>query len=239
MKVAIYVEGITEAGFVYQLIGGKYQWDWTKVQIECLNLDPQDAANDLRDFGADDALDYFLIYDSGSDTSVVSDIRERFHGHMDQGFDKVVGLRDVYSESYIDLYGRHLDTQNIADFIKDIQGPLEELDNTGFIRVRFAVMETEAWLLALGEVFHKIDNSLDADGLITKAGFDVESDPQTAFFHPYAKLEEIFISIGKSYSKHWHEIKEIVFKLNWTDFEALYNSGKCLSFREFCDSVFL
>ena len=239
MKVAIYVEGITEAGFVYRLIGEKYQWDWTKVQIECLNLNPHDAANDLRDFGSDDASDYFLIYDSGSDTSVVSDIRGRFQGHMDQGFDKVVGLRDVYSESYIDLYGRNINQQNIEDFIKDIQEPLEELDKTGFIRVRFAVMETEAWLLALSEVFQKIDNSLDADGLITKAGFDVKSDPQTAYFHPYAKLEDIFNSIGKSYSKHWREIKEIVFKLKWTDFESLYDSGKCQSFREFHDSVFL
>jgi hypothetical protein len=221
------------------LIGEKYQWDWTKVQIECLNLDPLDAANDLRDFGSDDAPDYFLIYDSGSDTSVVSDIRERFQGHMDQSFDKVVGLRDVYSESYIDLYGRHFDQQNIADFIKDIQAPLEELDRTGFIRVRFAVMETEAWMLALSDVFQKIDNSLDADSLKTKAGVDVNSDPQTAYFHPYAKLEAIFKSIGKSYSKHWREIKEFVFKLKWTDFESLYDSGKCQSFREFYDSVFL
>lgn len=29
------------------------------------------------------------------------------------------------------------------------------------------------------------------------------------------------------------------FKLNQSDFEALYNSGKCKSFREFYDSVFL
>lgn len=239
MKVAIYVEGITEAGFVYRLIGEKYQWDWTKIHIDCLNLDPQDAANDLRNFGLDDAPDYFLIYDSGSDTSVVSDIRGRFRGHMDQGFDKVVGLRDVYSDSYIDLYGRRLDQQNIATFIKDIQEPLEELDNTGFIRVRFAVMETEAWMLALSDVFHKIDNSLDADGLITKAGVDVKSDPQTVYFHPYAKLEDIFKSIGKNYSKHWREIKEIIFKLTWTDFETLYNSRKCQSFKEFYDSVFL
>ena len=239
MKVAIYVEGITEAGFVYQLIGEKYHWDWTKVQMECLNLAPHDAANDLRDFGSDEALDYFLIYDSGSDTSVVSDIRGRFQGHMDQGFDRVVGLRDVYSESYIDLYGRYLDQQNIADFIEDIQEPLDELDNTGFIRVRFAVMETEAWLLALSDVFQKIDNSLDADGLINKAGVNVNSDPQTAYFHPYAKLEDIFKSIGKKYSKHWREIKEIVFKLQWTDFETLYGSGKCQSFREFYDSVFM
>ena len=55
MKVAIYVEGITEAGLVYQLIGEKYQWDWTKVQIDCLKLDPQDAANDLRNIGIDEA----------------------------------------------------------------------------------------------------------------------------------------------------------------------------------------
>ena len=93
--------------------------------------------------------------------------------------------------------------------------------------------------MALSDVFQKIDNSLDADGLITKAGVDVNSDPQTVYFHPYAKLEEIFKSIGKSYSKHWREIKEIVFKLRWTDFEVLYNSGKCQSFREFYDSVFL
>lgn len=93
--------------------------------------------------------------------------------------------------------------------------------------------------MALSDVFHKIDNSLDANGLITKAGVDVNSDPQTTYFHPYAKLEDVFKSIGKSYSKHWREIKEIIFKLNWTDFETLYNSGKCQSFREFYDSVFL
>jgi len=238
MKVAIYVEGITEVGFVYRLIGEKYGWDWTKVQIECLNLNPKDAANDLRDVGLDDASDYFLIYDSGSDTSVVSDIRGRFQGHMDQGFDKVVGLRDVYSESYINLYGRNLNQQNIIDFIKDIQDPFKELDQKGFIRVRFAVMETETWMLALSDVFQKIDNRLDAEGLIAKAGVDINKDPQTVYFHPYAKLEDIFKSIGKNYSKHWREIKEIIFKLTWTDFETLYNSGKCRSFRDFYDSVF-
>lgn len=154
MKVAIYVEGITEAGFVYQLIGEKYKWDWTKVRLECLNLDPSDAADDLRDIGIENAPNYFLIYDSCTDTSVASDIRERFQSHKDQGFDKVVGLRDVY-------------------------------------------------------------------------------------FHPYSKLEEIFKSMGKTYSKHWREIKEIVFKLKSEDFQNLYNSGKCQSFKEFCDTIFL
>lgn len=120
MKVAIYVEGITEAGFVYQLIGEKYKWDWTKVRLECLNLDPSDAADDLRDIGIENAPNYFLIYDSCTDTSVASDIRERFQSHKDQGFDKVVGLRDVFSKNYIELYGRNYNVQHITDFIHDI-----------------------------------------------------------------------------------------------------------------------
>lgn len=238
MKVAIYVEGITEAGFVYQLIGEKYKWDWSKLRMECLKLEPKEAGNDLRDIGLENAPDYFLIYDSCSDTSVVSDIRDRYKGHKGQGFDKVVGLRDVYSESYIDLYGRQLDEQNITTFIKDIQEPFDALDSTGFIRVRFAVMETEAWMLALSDVFQKIDNRLGAKGL-NEAGLDIKIDPQTTFFHPFAKLEDIFKSIGKTYSKHWHEVKEIVFKLKWSDFEKLYNSGKCQSFKDFHDTIFL
>lgn len=239
MKVAIYVEGITEAGFVYQLIGEKYQWDWTKLRLECLNLAPSDAADDLRDYGIEDAPDYFLIFDSCSDTSVASDIRERFRSHKDQGFDKVVGLRDVFSESYIELYGRNYNAQHIADFIQDIQEPFRLLDDTGFIQIRFAVMEIEAWLLALSNVFQKIDGALDDDGLRANAKVDTGDDPQVAYFHPYSKLEDIFRSIGRTYSKHWREIKEIVFKLQWKDFQDLYYSGKCHSFKEFYDAIFL
>lgn len=238
MKVAIYVEGITEAGFVYQLIGEKYQWDWTKVRLECLNLDPSDAADDLRDIGIENAPNYFLIYDSCTDTSVASDIRERFQSHKDQGFDKVVGLRDVFSKNYIELYGRNYNVQHITDFIHDIQEPFLLLDNTGFIQIRFAIMEIEAWLLALSSVFQKVDGALDANRLKESVGIDINDDPQVAYFHPYSKLEEIFKSVGKTYSKHWREIKEIVFKLKWKDFEVLYNSGKCQSFRDFYDSVF-
>lgn len=238
MRVAIYVEGITEASFVYQLIGERYQWDWTMVRIECLNLDPQDAANDLRNIGLDTSPDYYLIYDSCSDTAVVSDIRDRFQSHKEEGFDKVVGLRDIYSESYIELYGRQLNPQSIAVFIKDIQEPFGELDNSGLIRVRFAVMEIEAWMLALSGVFKKIDQRLDANGLLTMAGIDINNDPQTTYFHPFAKIEDIFRSIGKNYSKHWREIKTFVFKVKQADIDSLYNSGQCQSFKDFYDAVF-
>jgi len=238
MRVAVYVEGITEAGFVYRLIGEKYQWNWLSFRVECLNLDPQNACDDLRDYGDENAPDFFLIYDSQSDTSVISDIRERFSGHKEHGFDKVVGLRDVFSESYIELYGRNLNQKNIDEFIKDIREPFDELDESGFVSICFAIMETEAWLLAMSETFSKINSKLDSKWLKEKANVDVLKDPQTTYFHPFDCLESIYISVGRTYSKHWREIKEIVFKLTWADFEKLYVSGKCKSFKFFFDTIF-
>ena len=61
MKVAIYVEGITEAGFVYQLIKEKYQNRWTDFRLECLNLEPKSAEDDLWDYGDENSKDNDLI----------------------------------------------------------------------------------------------------------------------------------------------------------------------------------
>ena len=239
MKVAIYVEGITEAGFVYRLIGEKYHWDWTRFRLECLHLDPENAANDLLDYGDENGEDYFLIFDSCSDGAVSSDILNRFENHRQNGFDRVVGLRDIYSDRYFDLYGRNTDRQNIESFITDMQNTIQEYDNSGFIQLRFAIMETEAWLLAMNDVFSRIDPQINAQWLLEKISFDVADDPETSIVHPYSKLEEIYTSIARTYSKHWREIKEIIFKLTWDDFDKLYHSGKCNSFREFYDTIFL
>ena len=131
MKVAIYVEGITEAGFVYRLIGEKYKWIWTDFRLECLHLDPEKAGDDLLDYGDANSDNYYLIYDSCSDGSVSSDMLKRFEGHRQNGYDKVVGLRDVFGDRYIDLYGRNVIKQNVDSFIKDMQGALRVFDNSG------------------------------------------------------------------------------------------------------------
>lgn len=238
MKVAIYVEGITEAGFVYQLIREKYQNRWTDFRLECSNLDPQSAENDLWDYGDENSKDYFLIYDSCSDGSVSSDMLDRFENHQKNGFDKVVGLRDVYSKRYTDRFEQSMLKEDVGAFMEDMQAALREKDPNGYIQLRFAIMETEAWLLAMSDVFKRIDSHLDADWLLNKVGINVSEDPETSMFHPFNKLKDIYASISRSYDKHWPEIKEIVFKLTWSDFYALYHSGKCNSFREFYDAIF-
>lgn len=239
MKVAIYVEGITEAGFVYRLIKEKYQDRWTDFRLECSNLDPKSAADDLWDYGDENSKDYFLIYDSCSDGSVSSDMLDHFENHKKNGFDKVVGLRDVYSERYTELFEQSMLEEDIRAFIEDMSAVIRAQDPNGYMQLRFAIMETEAWLLAMCDVFGRIDSKLDAVWLLDKVGISVSNNPETSFFHPFKKLKEIYTSISRSYDKHWPEIKEIIFKLTWNDFDNLYRSEKCNSFKEFYDAIFL
>lgn len=239
MKVAIYVEGVTEAGFVYRLIGEKYQWDWTAFRLECLHLEPEKAGDDLRDYGDEESENYYLIYDSCSHDAVSSNILSRFEDHRQSGFDRVVGLRDIYSDRYFELYGRTTERQSVERFINDMRDAVREKDPQGFIKLRFAIMETETWILAMYGVFSRIDPKVDANWLMDKVGINVLDDPETSIVHPFGKLEAIYTSISRTYSKHWPEIKEIVFKLTWNDFDNLYHSGKCNSFKEFYDAIFL
>lgn len=239
MKIAIYVEGITEAGFVYQLIKEKYQNQWTEFRLECSNLDPKSAEKDLWDYGDENSENYFLIFDSCSDGSVSSDMLARFENHRKNGFDKVVGLRDVYSDRYTDLYEQSMLEEDVEAFKENMRAVLQEHDPDGYMQLRFAIMETEAWLLAVSDVFGRIDSKVDADWLLNKVGINVSNDPEKTVFHPFKKMKEIYASISRSYDKHWPEIKEIVFKLTWNDFDNLYHSGKCNSFKEFYDAIFL
>lgn len=238
MKVAIYVEGITEAAFVYQLIKEHYQSDWTAFRLECLNLDPQEAAKDLRDYGDEASSDYFLIYDSCSDIAVSTDIKDRIDRHLAEGFDKVVGLRDVYSEAYKSLYPKQFSETSVSTFIQDITEALAVYDKGGLIRLRFAIMEIESWLLAVDGLFQRIDKRIDVKWLQNKAKINVKKDPEKEYFHPYSHLEDIYKSISRTYGKHWDAIKELIFKLTQTDFDTLYQSGKCNSFRDFHDAIF-
>lgn len=238
MKVAIYVEGITEAGFVYQVIKEHYNSDWTAFRLECYNLDPKEAANSLQDYGDEKAPDYFLIYDSCSDTAVSSDIKDRIENHQKEGYDKVIGLRDIYSENYKAIYQQRFDDKSIGSFIADMRETLAQYDTNGLTHLCFAIMEIEAWLLAMSDVFQRVDPRLDTQWLCNNANVDVSKNPEKEYFHPYSKLEAIYASISKPYGKHWDAIKEILFKLKQSDFDYLYNSGKCNSFREFYDIIF-
>ncbi|NJO94622.1 MAG: hypothetical protein HC820_10385 [Hydrococcus sp. RM1_1_31] len=99
---------------------------------------------------------YILIYNSGSDNSVASDIRDQYSSLVASGYSMIVGLRDVYpiSAAQKDRLERGL------------QYALPKGSVPAYIVL--AVMEIEAWFLAEWNHFIKVDASLTPVSIIKK-----------------------------------------------------------------------
>ena len=101
-------------------------------------------------------------------------------------------------------------------------------------------MEVETWLIEISRkhVFQDLDNRLTADWINKNMQINIDGNLEYAIFHPYVALNQILKSVGISYSKHWDDIMRIVYKLEKDDFDSLYQSEKCSSYKIFYDSVF-
>lgn len=226
MKKVVYVEGVTELVFVYNLVCTHYDYDGSRVRIRIINLDPVAGLQIPADYGTDNAPDYFQIVCSGGDSGVISRIKERYHGHVEAGFDIVVGLKDVYGKAYINIAGHYLDEEKVSQLI-EIQR--EQLCQEVKASLCFAIMEIEAWLLGM-DVFLK----REFPGIT----IDSEVNPETTYVHPYDIIHEAFSSVGVQFEKHWGNILAILGRISKEDFERLYASPLCKSFNVFYDVLF-
>ncbi|MTJ31388.1 hypothetical protein [Aphanizomenon sp. UHCC 0183] len=100
-KLAIFVEGKTEQIFVAKLlreIAGKFQISIEIKSRQGINFDKVI----MKDSVTSETKFYVLIYNSCRDESVVSDMKEWYHCLTEDGYDRVIGLRDVYPISIAD-----------------------------------------------------------------------------------------------------------------------------------------
>jgi len=239
MKKAIYVEGLTEMVFVYRMIRTHYDEDWNAFHISCINLRNDNTTPHPEDYGYEKAGNQFLVRNVGNDESVVSLLIEDFDGLHAQGYEQVIGLRDVYSESYKSQFNHSMESKDIHNFMSSMQETVS-CKGSKDLKLHFAIMEVETWLLAIADnhVFRDIDSRLTDEWIGEKANVDMDDDLEHTIFHPYHALKAIMQSVDVSYSKHWDDIKNIIYKLNKDDFEYLRHSGRCDSFKTFFDSVF-
>ena len=226
MKKVVYVEGVTELVFVYNLVCTHYEYDGSRVQIHNIDLDPIAGLQIPADFGLTDAPDYFQIVCVGGDSKVISKMKERYQGHISTGFDIIVGLKDVYGDAYVSLAGHQMDEKIVAQLMA-IQR--EQLAQEQKAILCYAIMEVESWILGMTDFLSR-EYSLMA----------VERDvnPETKFVHPYNVLHDGFGAIGVQFEKHWGDILSVLNKVTKDDFEQLYASVNCHSFNEFYDVLF-
>ncbi|MEG4631081.1 DUF4276 family protein [Microcoleus sp. AR_TQ3_B6] len=227
-KIACFVEGQTEQLFVerlFQEIAG-----YKNISIETCKFQGTKANRIIQPLKLStikNAPFFVVLYDCGNDAHVVSDIRKQHQSLIKNGYEKILGLRDLYP---IPLGKKEEIETGIRGFLKPLQ-------KTGVpISVILAVMEIEAWFLAEWNYLSKIDNRLTCDFILQKCGLDIRIIDTEKRARPSQDLDKIYRLVSRNYAKSEKTSQEIV---NNLDYEFLYlhlvNSVKQL--KRFIDEI--
>ncbi|MBS9387767.1 MAG: DUF4276 family protein [Dolichospermum sp. WA123] len=205
-KLAIFVEGKTEQIFVAKLlreIAGKFQISIEIKSRQGINFDQVI----MKDSVTSETKFYVLIYNSCGDESVVSDMREQYNLLAKDGYDRVIGLRDVYPIS-------------ISEKSKLQIGLNYALPKGSIpINIVLAVMEVEAWFLAEYNHFLKIDPRLTPEKIQAMFGFNPQTDDMEQRPHPADDMKQIYNYVGKGYNKSEKQLNRLASHL---DYEFIY-----------------
>ena len=83
----------------------------------------------------------------------------------------------------------------------------------------------------------RLDGRLTRDLIYQNLNINLDEDPEKTVFHPAAELGKIYALVGKQYDKHKSDISSIMSLLTNDDFLQLINSGKCITFKMFAESL--
>lgn len=211
VKVAFIVEGATEALFVERLLTeilSKQDYvfeilkqDQTRKGDHWLTLKAAKLTNTTRF--------YFLIVNCCQDGKVVSYIRERRKGLLDQGYSLIVGLLDLYPNK----------RENFHEFQYGVKAfiPQKGLP-TKFV---ISVMEIETWFIAETTHFKKIAPELTLDFIEEKLTVNLRGTEFEAIEHPASFLDSVYKLVGKRYKKKEEHVKST---LDALDYAQIYFS---------------
>jgi hypothetical protein len=179
---------------------------------------------------------HLQIINVGNDERVLAIILERKNGLIAKGFE-IIGLRDMYSSAY-KRRTHQIDPHVTQEFLDTTQKIISKYSNPDEISFFYAVMELEAWLLGLDNLRLKLDSLLTVEFIQERLGYDLAIlDPETAFFHPAAILDEILTLVGQRYSKSKDQMERILELVEAEDFLQLAESGKCASFKVLFEKI--
>lgn len=226
-KVALFVEGLAELVFVREFLLKWYDWDTSKVGLNCYTLNAGNEHYAPYPHGTVDSENYYQIFNVGNDNSVLSVMIERADRLQKAGYTLVVGLRDMFNKVYhqktFDKNNqRVIDPELNERFVQSAEDTIEVAAKHIDLRLHYAIMEVEAWILGMPSYMEQLQDI---------------TDPETEIYHPAAKLAELRSLEGLTYNKHREEINNIVGNLTKDNYLALLHSGRCQSFRKFVETL--
>ena len=238
MKYAVYVEGQSELLFVADVLQKYSDYDPAKCGFRCINLNTDDFKQLNHPMQGDEhSTDFYQIVNVNNDNRVVSKLRHDIPGLLKQGYNVVIGLKDVYGEAYQYLTkgSQRIDIQLIEQ-LHSQQFEAVQVPSGSDCRLHFAIMEFEAWMLALIENF-VVGKGLDWTEVSQNLEIDITTDIESSVYHPYPLVKKIYRECGSDYNKHKEEILAFLSALTKADYENLRHSGRCASFGKFLNSL--
>ncbi|MCG7519747.1 hypothetical protein [Ruegeria sp. Ofav3-42] len=209
-KIAIYVEGQTEAIFVVELI--KFLASPRTVEIEELSgfggsskLPRQfiEVSDETVGPGGE-TTHYILVTNSSSDSRVVTDIRDNYENLKSKGFEKIIGLQDVRPK-------RVDQTERLRSGIASV---LADKDDIG---IRLAVIETEAWFLAENTHFLRLHSDLTNARVMEILDYLPAPQSSHEIQTPAEDLKKLYSAVGMTYEKSKSDVQRAVSMLSFEE----------------------
>lgn len=219
-KLAIFVEGQTEQEFTIKLLKELAGRQGITFEVH-FQFKGALIYSELRSHP--NPIIHVLIANCCNDGQVTSQIRDRYHLLVADGYSLIIGLRDVYPLT-------HQDIPRIE------QGLLRVLPKGQIpIHLHLAIMEIEAWFLEELTHFSRIDAKITENEIISN-GFDFNQLSACDLSHPAETLKKIYQSVGKSYGKNKSHVERTVEALSY---EELYinTRQKASSLERFINSL--
>jgi len=207
IKVAIFVEGLTEKKFEKKLIAQRYvHLPYQIKEIRFRTWEQYVALQALKD--SPSLTCGFLIIEVPSYDKLFSYVVESADGMVHkQGFNLLLGLRDLHPS-------KRNDKPIIIGMNNRILAGKPERDKIALI---LAVMETEAWFLCDAHLFERIDHSLTPSYIQSQLNLDlVNDDPEIAYDAPSGTLDSILRLVNLRYRKHEAEVDSVVNNIDYS-----------------------
>ena len=237
MKFAVYVEGKAEMLFVADVLGKYSNYIPQVVGFQCIDLNSDDYEYvHYPILGDESSANYFQIVNVNNDNRVISKLKQDIPNLVRQGYEIIIGLRDVFGADYdaINTKPQEIDHELIKEMHK-VQS--EQIRFNGAVtKLHFAIMEYEAWMMALLNNFI-ISKGGRPEDVFKTAGVDYDSDFEETVYHPYNKVQKIYQAVNATYGKHEDDYLSFLASLTKEDYEVLRNSDRCASFKSFIDSL--
>lgn len=210
-KIAIFVEGQTEQLFVEKLINQIADTNEIVIEARKLTGGNRTIPGWIRLWTSASSTGrayFFLIVDSGGDNTVKSDIRDNYQRLVSEGYNVIIGIRDVYP-------------QVVYSDIPKLRSMLNYGMRTVPIQVGFVlgVMEIETWFICEYTHFGRVDPTLTTAVIKSNLGFDPAVDDVQLRAIPSDDLDKIYQLVGHQYQKDYNSIQVL---LNQLDYTLLY-----------------